>query len=71
MDNLRTVWFTCSRRVNLVGAEVRRMSAERQKVRFVSGDTECAAWPYPGTNDACVIMTGGSPGRAPVNSARP
>ncbi len=35
------------------------MSAERQKVRFVSGDTECAAWHYPGTNGACVIMTGG------------
>ena len=32
---------------------------ERQKVRFASGGTECAAWHYPGTNGACVIMTGG------------
>ncbi|MFB9629575.1 alpha/beta hydrolase [Nonomuraea helvata] len=31
----------------------------RQPVRFVSGDTECAAWHYPGTNGACVIMAGG------------
>lgn len=34
-------------------------SMERQKVRFVSGDTECAAWHYPGTNGGCVIMAGG------------
>ncbi len=32
---------------------------QREKVHFVSGDTECAAWHYPGTNGACVIMTGG------------
>ncbi len=32
---------------------------QRQKVRFISGDTECAAWHYPGTNGACVIMAGG------------
>jgi pimeloyl-ACP methyl ester carboxylesterase len=31
----------------------------RKNVRFVSGDTECAAWHYPGTNGACVIMAGG------------
>ena len=36
-----------------------RVSVEREKVRFVSGDTECAAWHYPGTNGACVIMAGG------------
>jgi fermentation-respiration switch protein FrsA (DUF1100 family) len=36
-----------------------RVSAKREKVRFVSGDTECAAWHYPGTNGACVIMAGG------------
>jgi uncharacterized protein len=36
-----------------------RVSAEREKVRFVSGDTECAAWHYPGSNGACVIMAGG------------
>jgi hypothetical protein len=32
---------------------------EREKARFVSGGTECAAWHYPGTNGACVIMAGG------------
>jgi pimeloyl-ACP methyl ester carboxylesterase len=35
------------------------MSVEREKVRFVSGDAECAAWLYPGSNGACVIMAGG------------
>lgn len=35
------------------------MSAEREKVRFVSAATECAAWHYPGSNGACVIMAGG------------
>jgi pimeloyl-ACP methyl ester carboxylesterase len=35
------------------------MSVEREKVRFSSGDTECAAWHYPGTNGGCVIMAGG------------
>jgi pimeloyl-ACP methyl ester carboxylesterase len=35
------------------------MSVKREKVRFVSGDTECAAWHYPGTNGGCVIMAGG------------
>ena len=34
-------------------------SAERRKVRFPSGNTTCAAWHYPGTNGACVIMAGG------------
>jgi pimeloyl-ACP methyl ester carboxylesterase len=34
-------------------------SVEREKVRFVSGDTVCAAWHYRGTNGACVIMAGG------------
>jgi uncharacterized protein len=28
-------------------------------VRFVSGETECAAWHYAGTNGGCVIMAGG------------
>src|SRR2546429_8890157 len=32
---------------------------ERKKARFSSGDTECAAWHYPGTNGGCVIMAGG------------
>lgn len=31
----------------------------REKVRFVSGGTECVAWYYPGTTGACVIMAGG------------
>jgi pimeloyl-ACP methyl ester carboxylesterase len=32
---------------------------EREKVRFVSGDADCAAWHYPGTNGCCVIMAAG------------
>ncbi|MGF1425648.1 alpha/beta hydrolase [Kitasatospora sp. LaBMicrA B282] len=35
------------------------MSAPREKVRFTSGDTDCAAWHYPGTGPACVIMAAG------------
>ncbi|MFJ1758780.1 alpha/beta hydrolase [Amycolatopsis sp. NPDC088138] len=35
------------------------MSAVREKVRFVSGDAECVAWHYPGTNGGCVVMAGG------------
>src|SRR5258708_7622033 len=35
------------------------MSVQREKVRFVSGDCECVAWHYPGTNGACVLMAGG------------
>ena len=34
------------------------MRTRREKVRLISGDTECAAWHYPGTNGACVIMAG-------------
>jgi fermentation-respiration switch protein FrsA (DUF1100 family) len=34
-------------------------TVERQKVHFVSDDANCAAWHYPGTNGACVIMAGG------------
>jgi hypothetical protein len=34
-------------------------SDERERVRVRSGDTECAAWHYPGTNGACVVMAGG------------
>jgi pimeloyl-ACP methyl ester carboxylesterase len=37
-----------------------RTFAERRKVRFPSGDATCAAWHYPGTNGACVIMAGGT-----------
>ncbi len=35
------------------------MSVQRLKARFVSGNTECAAWHYPGVNSACVVMAGG------------
>ena len=35
------------------------ISVEREKVQFVSGDIECAAWHYPGSNGACVVMAGG------------
>jgi alpha-beta hydrolase superfamily lysophospholipase len=35
-----------------------RVPATREKVRFASGDSECAAWYYPGA-DGCVIMAGG------------
>lgn len=35
------------------------VSVQREKLRFVSGDAECAAWHYPGTTKACVIMAGG------------
>jgi fermentation-respiration switch protein FrsA (DUF1100 family) len=31
----------------------------REKVWFASGDTRCAAWLYPGSNGACVVMAGG------------
>ncbi|MFG1926872.1 alpha/beta hydrolase [Cryptosporangium sp. NPDC048952] len=31
----------------------------RQQVSFRSGRDECAAWHYPGTNGACVVMAGG------------
>ncbi|MEW2164838.1 alpha/beta hydrolase [Streptomyces sp. NPDC007084] len=36
------------------------LSDRREKVRFTSGDTTCAAWRYPGTNGGCVIMAGGT-----------
>jgi uncharacterized protein len=31
----------------------------REKVHFRSGGERCAAWFYPGTNGACVVMAGG------------
>ena len=51
-------------------------SVKREKVRFASGDTVCAAWHYPGTNGACVIMAGGrrgdqGAGHRPVREAIP
>lgn len=35
------------------------VSGEREKVRFSSGGSECAAWHYPGSDGSCVIMAGG------------
>ena len=35
------------------------IAANRVKVRFASADTELAAWHYPGTNGACVVMAAG------------
>ena len=35
------------------------VSAQRHKVHFVSGGTECAAWHYPGSNGGCVVMAAG------------
>ncbi|HEV2634089.1 MAG TPA: alpha/beta fold hydrolase [Actinocrinis sp.] len=32
---------------------------ERRELRFTSNGVECAAWHYPGSNGACVIMTSG------------
>jgi uncharacterized protein len=34
-------------------------TSDREKVRFDSAGTQCAAWHYPGTTGACVIMAGG------------
>lgn len=39
---------------------VQHTPAEREKVRFPSGDTTLAAWHYPGTNGGAVIMAGGT-----------
>ncbi len=36
-----------------------QVSQQREHVRFVSGDVECAAWHYPGSNGGCVVMAGG------------
>jgi len=35
------------------------ITGEREKVYFVSEDTQCAAWLYRGDNGACVVMSGG------------
>ena len=40
-------------------ADALRATVQREKVHFVSGATKCAAWHYPGTNGACVVMAGG------------
>lgn len=36
-----------------------KANVEREKVHFSSAGTTCAAWHYPGTNGACVVMAGG------------
>jgi fermentation-respiration switch protein FrsA (DUF1100 family) len=46
--------------VHLVGrTHTEADMSQRSPIRFASGATECAAWHYPGTNGACVIMAGG------------
>ena len=35
------------------------MTADRKNVRFDSDGTACAAWHYPGSNGACLVMAGG------------
>jgi uncharacterized protein len=58
---MRAMWFTLTTDcvLRLIAEVGVGRSAEREKVRFASGGTECAAWHYPGTNGACVIMAGG------------
>lgn len=34
--------------------------AEREQAWFTSGGVRCAAWHYPGTNGACVVMASGA-----------
>jgi hypothetical protein len=46
------------------------MSAERQKVRFASGGSECAAWYYPGTTGACVVPGAAAAGPAAAGPVR-
>jgi len=36
-----------------------RSAEERRKIRFESGDAECAGWLYPGSSGACVVMAPG------------
>jgi pimeloyl-ACP methyl ester carboxylesterase len=44
----------------LSGVEAEKVPVERDEVRFVSGDAECAAWRYgPGSTGACVVMAHG------------
>ena len=42
------------------------VSMEREKIRFASGGSECAAWHYPGNNGGCA----GRPGAAAADPAR-
>jgi len=35
-------------------------SARREGITFRSGPDDCAAWHYPGSNGACVVMAGGA-----------
>jgi uncharacterized protein len=41
------------------GSAVGMVTAERERVWFLSSGIERAAWHYPGTNGGCVIMAGG------------
>jgi pimeloyl-ACP methyl ester carboxylesterase len=40
-------------------ATQKKATIAREKVHFQSGGERCAAWFYPGTNGACVVMAGG------------
>jgi pimeloyl-ACP methyl ester carboxylesterase len=51
MPNLRSIE---SAQFGTAGPVVRR-----EPVRFDSGDADCAAWHYPGTNGGAVVMAGG------------
>ena len=42
-----------------MAATATQTTTTREKVHFDSGGERCAAWFYPGTNGACVVMAGG------------
>ena len=59
-----TAWTFCEPRGSLLlrtysGRSDTGVFVEREKIRFASGGSECAAWHYAGTNGGCVVMTGG------------
>jgi pimeloyl-ACP methyl ester carboxylesterase len=56
IDENHVVHFAADRRGPEEGIT---MSVEREQVWFDSGGTSCAAWLYPGSNGACVVMAGG------------
>jgi pimeloyl-ACP methyl ester carboxylesterase len=47
--------------ISMAATETKTEATEAtlQKVYFRSGEDRCAAWLYPGTNGACVVMAGG------------
>lgn len=40
-------------------ADIDPQQGTRRKIRFTSGNAECAGWYYPTANGACVVMAGG------------